>query len=242
MKIAARRGRPWASGRRVRLAAVLAAMALGVTGCASETPLERVARELDPFPEYSVVLQDMRPEGFYHQYRIVAGSPDGESGEMVYQETVLDWLRVGRRTYNRYLSHLGMVILSKGPDGAVDQQQHPPGYQQVGDERYGRWRRGRQRPVVLGVLRAVRPAESSDRGLQPPHLPGRLGCVPGFPLPRPDLLRFWRCVRHERHGHAADKSRLFSPAAGTAGFKQPVVRRKGARPHVGRRPFRRQVA
>ena len=140
MKIAARRGRPRASGRRVHLAAVLAAMALGVTGCASETPLERVARELDPFPEYSVVLQDMRPEGFYHQYRIVAGSPDGESGEMVYQETVLDWLRVGRRTYNRYLSHLGMVILSKGPDGAVDQQQHPPGYQQVGDERYGRWR------------------------------------------------------------------------------------------------------
>ncbi len=127
-------------GRRLRLAAVLAAAALGGAACASETPLERLQRELDPFAEYSVILQDMRPEGFYHQYRVVVGEPDAGSGEVVHRETVLDWLRVGRRTYIRYQSHLGMVILSKGPDGVVDQQQHPPGYQQVGDERYGRWR------------------------------------------------------------------------------------------------------
>ena len=122
------------------LAAVLAASALGAAACASETPLERLQRELDPFAEYSVILQDMRPEGFYHQYRVVVGEPDAGSSEVVHRETVLDWLRVGRRTYIRYQSHLGMVILSKGPDGVVDQQQHPPGYQQVGDERYGRWR------------------------------------------------------------------------------------------------------
>ena len=128
------------AGRRLRLAAVLAAAALGGAACASETPLERLQRELDPFAEYSVILQDMRPEGFYHQYRVVVGQPDAGSGEVVHRETVLDWLRVGRRTYIRYQSHLGMVILSKGPDGVVDQQQHPPGYQQVGDERYGRWR------------------------------------------------------------------------------------------------------
>ena len=33
-----------------------------------------------------------------------------------------------------------MVVLSKGPDGTVDRDEHPPGYQQVGDERYGQWR------------------------------------------------------------------------------------------------------
>ena len=126
--------------RRLGLAAVLAAAALGAGACAGETPLERLQRELAPYAEYSVILQDMRPEGFYHQYRVVVGAPDSGSGEMVHRETVLDWLRVGRRTYIRYQSHLGMVILSKGADGAVDQQQHPPGYQQVGDERYGRWR------------------------------------------------------------------------------------------------------
>ena len=127
-------------GHRLRLAAVLATAALGGAACASETPLERLQRELDPFAEYSVILQDMRPEGFYHQYRVVVGHPDAESGEIVHRETMLDWQRVGRRTYIRYQSHLGMVILSKAPDGVVDQQQHPPGYQQVGDERYGRWR------------------------------------------------------------------------------------------------------
>ena len=122
--------------------------------------------------EYSVILQDMRPEGFYHQYRVVVGHPDAESGEVVHRETVLDWLRVGRRTYIRYQSHLGMVILSKGPDGVIDQQQHPPGYQQVGDERYGRWRDDGKRAVFLGVLRAVRPAEHAHGRLQPARSTG----------------------------------------------------------------------
>ena len=63
-------------GHRLRLAAVLATAALGGAACASETPLERLQRELDPFAEYSVILQDMRPEGFYHQYRVVVGHPD----------------------------------------------------------------------------------------------------------------------------------------------------------------------
>ena len=134
---AARAGGP---GRKAALAAVVAATVMFAAGCASETPLERLQRELEPFPEYSVILQDMRPEGFYHQYRVVVGQPGGESGEVVHREQLLAWQKVGRRTYNQYQSFLGMVILSKGPDGAIDQQQHPPGYQQVGDERYGRWR------------------------------------------------------------------------------------------------------
>ena len=119
---------------------VLAAALLLVAACASETSLERLQREFDVYPEYSVILQDMRPEGFYHQYRVVIGEPDGASGDVVHREALLDWQQVGRRAYNRYQSALGMVILSKGPDGVVDQQQHPPSYRQMGDERYGRWR------------------------------------------------------------------------------------------------------
>ena len=33
-----------------------------------------------------------------------------------------------------------MVIASKGKDGKVDDSRYPPGYQYVGDSRYGRWR------------------------------------------------------------------------------------------------------
>ena len=126
--------------RRMGLGVVLAPALLGAAACATETPLERLQRELEPNPEYSVTLQDMRVEGYYHQYGVVIGQPEAGSEDLVYRDSILDWQQVGRRTYERYQPHLGMVILSKGPDGIVDQNQHPPGYQQVGNERYGQWR------------------------------------------------------------------------------------------------------
>ena len=128
----------WRSVTTVPLAAVL----LAAASCATQTPLERLEQELDRYPEYSVVLQDMSDEGFgyTHQYRVVVGEAQAGSEEPVYREAVLDWLEVDSGTYDRYRSSLGMVVLSKGPDGAVDRGEHPPGYQQVGDERYGQWR------------------------------------------------------------------------------------------------------
>ena len=118
------------------MAAVLVAAA-----CNSQTPLERLERELEPHPEYSVTLQDMRADGYWHQYGVVIGEPQDGSQDLVYRDSILDFQKVGRRTYLRYQQNLGMVILSKGPDG-IDRNQHPPGYQQVGNERYGQWRDG----------------------------------------------------------------------------------------------------
>ena len=120
---------------------LLAAVLLAAASCATRTPLERLEQELDAYPEYSVVLQDMTDEGFghAHQYRVVFGGPQAGSDEPVYREAVLDWTDVDSRTYERYRSSLGMVVLSKGADG-IDRGEHPPGYQQVGDERYGQWR------------------------------------------------------------------------------------------------------
>ncbi len=118
----------------------LMAAVLVVAACNSQTPLERLERQLEEFPEYSVTLQDMRADGYWHQYGVVAGQSQAGSEDLVYRDSILDFQKVGRRTYARYQPHLGMVILSKGPDGVVDKQnQHPPGYQQVGNERYGRW-------------------------------------------------------------------------------------------------------
>jgi hypothetical protein len=70
---------------------------------------------------------------------VVIGEPQAGSEDLVYRDSIRDWQKVGRRTYRRYQPHLAMVILSKGPDG-IDRDQHPPGYQQVGNERYGQWR------------------------------------------------------------------------------------------------------
>ena len=131
--------------RRVsRLAAAVlpAAALLAAAACGAQSPLERLRTQLEQFPEYSVVLQDMdeRLFGYSHQYRVVAGQRQSGSDELVYREALLDWQEVDRAAYERYRESLGMVILSKGADGAVDDGAHPPGYQQVGDERYGQWR------------------------------------------------------------------------------------------------------
>jgi hypothetical protein len=82
----------------------------------------------------------MQERGYQHQYRVMIGESQAGSDELLYRDSVLGWQKVGRKTYNRYQPNLGMVILSKGADGTVDQGLHPPGYQQVGNERYGRWR------------------------------------------------------------------------------------------------------
>ena len=120
-------------------------LSLFVAGCAAGNPLERLQRELDRHPEYSVVLADMREEGtfstdYWHQYRVTTGQGEQGSDDLVFAENIRDWERVDRRTYDRYQPYLGMVILSKGPDGNVNQNQHPPGYQHVGNDRYGQWR------------------------------------------------------------------------------------------------------
>jgi hypothetical protein len=146
--------RPWIGGcrrapaargetaRRGRWHALLAAALLTAASCETQSPLDRISQSLDRYPEYSVVLQDMTDEGFgyAHQYRVVFGGPQAGSEEPVYREAVLDWMDVDSGTFARYQSSLGMVVLSKGADGIVDRAEHPPGYQQVGDERYGRWR------------------------------------------------------------------------------------------------------
>ena len=120
-------------------------LCLLVAGCAAGNPLERFESELDRYPEYSVILADMREEGTFstdysHQYRVTTGQTEEGSDDLVYAENIRDWERVDRSTYTRYQPYLGMVILSKGPDGNIDHNQHPPGYQYVGNDRYGGWR------------------------------------------------------------------------------------------------------
>ena len=127
--------------RTTRVAALFGPLVvLATVGCDTTPPLDRLQVELEQYPEYSVTLQDMREDGYYHQYGVVIGGLQSGSDDLVFRDSILDWQEVGRDTYDQYREHLGMVILSKGPDGVVDRNQHPPGYQQVGNERYGQWR------------------------------------------------------------------------------------------------------
>ena len=116
-----------------------------VVSCAPQTPLDQIKRTYDKYPEYSIILEDMQQDGnffkdYYHKYKIVYGEKAGSGDTLRFQDEVTDWLQVEKKQYNTYQPYLGMVVASKGKDGKMDDSRYPPGYQYVGDERYGRWR------------------------------------------------------------------------------------------------------
>jgi len=135
-----------APGTRLHRPVIWLGLALFLNGCSSN-PIERIKRDLDQYPEYSITLQDMNREGnfffdHYHQYKIVYGQATEGTEDLSYFDQILDWEKVDEQLYEKYRSFLGMVLVSKGRDGKVADVQYPPGYQYVGDDRYGRWRTG----------------------------------------------------------------------------------------------------
>jgi len=116
-------------------------------GCGGSTPnpLEKLKRELAPFPEYSVILVDMREDGllftnYYHLYRIMYLDRDLKEGEPVLREKVTPWYPVSKSFYEKYRPCLGMTILAKEKDGTINDTPQPPAYQFVGDPRFGQWK------------------------------------------------------------------------------------------------------
>lgn len=124
----------------------LCALTLLLSACGGPSaPLEKIKTDLAGYPEYSIILEDMKEEGnfiydFYHRYKIIYGEAGGTGDSLVYTSTVTDWLEVPVREYENYSNYLGMVIASKSRDGQVDNTATPPGYQYVGNPQYGRWR------------------------------------------------------------------------------------------------------
>lgn len=120
---------------------------LVLSGCGTSPPdpLERLKKELNPYPEYSVILVDMREEGllfssYYHLYRILYLDRDLKEGEPVLREKISSWYPVSKAFYNKYRDCLGMTILAKEKDGTIRDVPQPPAYQFVGDTRFGQWK------------------------------------------------------------------------------------------------------
>ena len=115
-------------------------------------PIDEIREVLRGVPTYSVVLDDMKEEGnlfktYYHKYRIISeeGTREGY------------WQEVPKDYYRRYLPFLGMTIWVKkdGKDGSAI---GPPGYEYVGDSRYGRWQTdtsGRSFWIFYGQYRLI---------------------------------------------------------------------------------------
>ena len=109
--------------------------ALLFASCSSgpKNPLDEIRNALKGVPTYSVILEDMRETGnifttYQHKYTIV----------MEDQKTQTDWADVSKKVYDRYGPFLGMTILSK-QDGKEGGSAGPPGYEYVGNPKYGSW-------------------------------------------------------------------------------------------------------
>jgi hypothetical protein len=99
------------------------------------------------------VLIDMKKSGgsYYHKYKIIEGKASRESG----------WEKVTASFFKQNKSNLGMSIYSK-PEGVFEEDAvriaSPPGYNYVGNQRYGHWqhRNGRSFWAFYGQYHFMR--------------------------------------------------------------------------------------
>jgi len=118
-------------------------------GCGGGSSLETLRRDLGRYPEYSVILQDMDSKGlffkdYFHRYRLLYNTGDkekqtGKDGAPELAQKLTDWVKVDKETYDKYQPALGMAIMAKKPDGTIESAIQPPGFQYVGDSRFGQW-------------------------------------------------------------------------------------------------------
>ena len=146
--------RPQTRRASARGAAVAGAalIAVAAAGCGrTPDPVEQTARDLERYPEYALIIEDLKAEeGFFPDYflrlRIMTASGQRVAGKdtLVYEERVTDWLEVEEEVMARYQHYLGMVVAGKTLDGrrTTSRQAHPPGYQYVGNSQYGTWGAG----------------------------------------------------------------------------------------------------
>ncbi len=123
-----------------------------LAACASRIPdpLPLLAKELQlaKHEEYSIVLTDMEERGnfvksYFHLYEVLRGDKPTGSEEIEFDRLQLDWAEVDKKFYQQLEPYLGMVVLSKSGAKEAERTQYPPGYQYVGNDRYGQWRTDR---------------------------------------------------------------------------------------------------
>ena len=128
----------------------VAALALwGLIACGSKDPVRELIRDLDRYPEYSLIVDDTRIEDpsffpdYFLRFQVLTAAGQRVAGRdtIVYEERRTDWMEVREETFYRYEKFVGMVVASKSLDGSRTgtNQAHPPGYQYVGNPHYGFW-------------------------------------------------------------------------------------------------------
>jgi hypothetical protein len=120
-----------------------------LAGCGGDAdPVEDLVKDLNRYPEYSLILEDLREEeGFFPDYflrfKVLSASGQQVAGRdtVVWEERLTEEYQVSEEVYAQYENYLGMVVAAKTAQGRQSGpgQAHPPGYQYVDNPRYGFW-------------------------------------------------------------------------------------------------------
>jgi hypothetical protein len=122
------------------LALIVALSASGMLFSGAETSaLDKVRTKFQKVPTYSVVLEDMKEEGnffkeYYEKFKVIGPA----TADKDVQTWNSDWIETSEDEFERLLPFLGMTVFSK-IDGNATDEAGPPGYEYVGNERYGHW-------------------------------------------------------------------------------------------------------
>lgn len=112
----------------------LATVLAGCGGYSGETPVERVSRALAEKGDFSVVLADAKEEdGRYFEKLYVV-----EEGKE--QPETTDWLETSQEDFELMVPLMGMTVFTKVA-GKESFEAAPPGYEYVGNPKYGEWQR-----------------------------------------------------------------------------------------------------
>ena len=139
------------------------ALLLLLAGCGADpTPLSDIEGALKNARSYAIILEDMKEEGnfftdYYHKYRIVQED----------KANTTDWLKVSEDVYRANEALLGMTIAGK-KDGEILPAAAPPGYQYVGDPRYGSWRTDSSGRTFWAFAGGMALGRMLDMGRYPP--------------------------------------------------------------------------
>jgi hypothetical protein len=124
---------------------------LVVTSCGKsfkKSPIDKYITELDNKSQYSIILNDMDVQGtffksYMHKFKIIYPIDTTVTtltpGQNRFDEVVTDWVDVGDDFFWKNEKNLGMTLVSKSEEGKITRSAHPPGYNYVGNQRYGRW-------------------------------------------------------------------------------------------------------
>lgn len=99
-------------------------------------PIENLKLGLKDVASYSILLEEMKDEGnfsksYFHKYRVVQDE----------DFWITDWFAVSKEYYQLNASFMGMALVTK-KEGKTDDKPSPPGYNHVGNPKYGRWATG----------------------------------------------------------------------------------------------------